>query len=422
MNRHVPGMFLLLTLLLSWGLAQDAVPADQPQSLLIEEWSGSAWIGNYQEQYGYTGWGAVSDTTRSLKLGSTWYLDWQTLVSFDGQGNRTRILRQRSEGENWHELWRWDHIFDLSDQRTSSTYLEHVSDVWQPRKRKLYSYLDNGQLQAEIHQVMVGSDWLNDRRDVRQYGDENQLVQLTRQRWNYDSEVWEDLSRETFEYNTEGQQTIWIGSVLEGSVWEDTWREIRVYDENGRLISVSWEFQWNEEWLVSDRDIFTYFPTGKIQTRTTQFWNIDDGLWADDRQHQYSYDAQDRPVQRVDLFMDSDETWVQEGRNTWTYAPVSIDDVLQPGVFTLSQNFPNPFNPETVIRFFLEEQAKGHLVIYDVLGREVVALLDEEITAGQHEICWHGQDMYQRPVESGLYLARLTVHGQTRSIKMMLLR
>jgi hypothetical protein len=79
-----------------------------------------------------------------------------------------------------------------------------------------------------------------------------------------------------------------------------------------------------------------------------------------------------------------------------------------PAKFNLDQNFPNPFNPSTSITYQLSAVSKITLKIYDILGREVKTLADEEETAGQHAVLWDGTDQHGRRVASGVYYYRLT--------------
>ncbi len=89
--------------------------------------------------------------------------------------------------------------------------------------------------------------------------------------------------------------------------------------------------------------------------------------------------------------------------------------------FKIYQNFPNPFNPETEIPFDLENEEYVRLTVFDVQGRQVTNLLDEHIKAGRHSVVWNAGDEHPKPA-SGLYLARMQAGGQTKSIKLLLLK
>ena len=93
-----------------------------------------------------------------------------------------------------------------------------------------------------------------------------------------------------------------------------------------------------------------------------------------------------------------------------------------PRVFSLHQNAPNPFNPETVIRYDVPAPGgKVTLTVYDVSGRLVRTLVDGVQTAGQHSARWNGRNG-ERGVASGVYFCRMTAPGFSGQRKMVLLR
>jgi hypothetical protein len=106
---------------------------------------------------------------------------------------------------------------------------------------------------------------------------------------------------------------------------------------------------------------------------------------------------------------------------------LSVDDswMSMPQRLLLDQNFPNPFNPITTIRFGLPEPSQVSLKIFDMLGREVVTLINKELSAGYHNYEWNGARL-----ASGMYIYRLTAassNGNTpqhfiQVKKMMLLK
>ena len=93
-----------------------------------------------------------------------------------------------------------------------------------------------------------------------------------------------------------------------------------------------------------------------------------------------------------------------------------------PFAFNLSQNFPNPFNPSTTIRYDLPYGSYVRLVVYDVLGKEVIRLTEGYREPGYHQVVWHGRDESGADVSTGLYLGRIATPEFTKSIKMLLLK
>ncbi|MFQ5649863.1 MAG: T9SS type A sorting domain-containing protein [bacterium] len=96
---------------------------------------------------------------------------------------------------------------------------------------------------------------------------------------------------------------------------------------------------------------------------------------------------------------------------------------LVPTDFQVSQNFPNPFNPSTSIRFGLPNDENVTVRIYDLLGREVKTLInDEPHSAGFHVVTWTGQNKNGRAVASGLYIYRITAGAFSQTRKMLLVK
>ncbi|MCX6159774.1 MAG: DUF1028 domain-containing protein [Ignavibacteriae bacterium] len=88
-----------------------------------------------------------------------------------------------------------------------------------------------------------------------------------------------------------------------------------------------------------------------------------------------------------------------------------------PVYFVLYQNFPNPFNPNTVIKFSLKEKVFASLKIYNVTGEEVATLMNSDLNAGSYEFKWEPSGL-----ASGVYYYRLTAGDFTDTKKMLLIR
>ena len=93
-----------------------------------------------------------------------------------------------------------------------------------------------------------------------------------------------------------------------------------------------------------------------------------------------------------------------------------------PEQFKLFQNFPNPFNPTTTIRYFLTKSTRVMLKIYNTLGQEMRTLVDEKQTAGQYSVIWDGLDQFGMMASSGIYIYNIEAGEHTESRKMLLIR
>ena len=94
---------------------------------------------------------------------------------------------------------------------------------------------------------------------------------------------------------------------------------------------------------------------------------------------------------------------------------VEPDDV--PGRFLLEGNYPNPFNPETTIRYALPERARVRLMVYDVLGRKVAVLVDDDQLPGSYTARFDAASL-----PSGAYVYRLEAGSFSETRKMVLLK
>jgi hypothetical protein len=100
----------------------------------------------------------------------------------------------------------------------------------------------------------------------------------------------------------------------------------------------------------------------------------------------------------------------------------SVFTHLVPGQFQLYDNHPNPFNIQTKIAYDLPTATHVKLDIFNMLGRHVATLVDEQQSSGHYQVEWDGRDINGQTVSSGLYMYRLTVPGFDESKKMMLLK
>jgi len=91
-------------------------------------------------------------------------------------------------------------------------------------------------------------------------------------------------------------------------------------------------------------------------------------------------------------------------------------DVI-PNKYKLSQNFPNPFNPSTKIRYSVPQSSNVVIKVFDILGNEIEILVDEQKTTGTYEITWYAESL-----PSGIYFYQLQTSGFIETKKMVLMK
>jgi len=174
--------------------------------------------------------------------------------------------------------------------------------------------------------------------------------------------------------------------------------------------------------------------TYSLVMNETWVFNLDDTSWTKDinsinppelYQHMMSQTCLDG-TKFVVLFGGASNSG--EINETWTFGggdyitDLQSEIVRTPSVFSLNHNFPNPFNPTTIIRFGVPERSNVVLKIYDILGSEVATLVNEEMDAG-----WYERSFNAVSLSSGVYIYRLEAVSMAEqserfiSIKKMLL-
>jgi hypothetical protein len=88
----------------------------------------------------------------------------------------------------------------------------------------------------------------------------------------------------------------------------------------------------------------------------------------------------------------------------------------------LEQNYPNPFNPITQIRYTLPYEGLVSVKVFDMIGREVVTIVDGQQSAGYHAVEWDGRNSHGQQLSSGVYLYRLRAGSFVETRKLMIVR
>ncbi|RPH95559.1 T9SS C-terminal target domain-containing protein [candidate division KSB1 bacterium] len=113
--------------------------------------------------------------------------------------------------------------------------------------------------------------------------------------------------------------------------------------------------------------------------------------------------------------------WREPGDTTNLIMTVSAVDeptlVGEPVSYLMAENYPNPFNPSTMIRYSIPAAGKVGLFVYDITGREVAELVNTYQTAGTYAVPFNGSDL-----SSGIYFYRITVNQQTFTNRMVLMK
>jgi hypothetical protein len=137
-------------------------------------------------------------------------------------------------------------------------------------------------------------------------------------------------------------------------------------------------------------------------------------------------------VKGIGIYYISQEAYTRVTLNKFHIIPDGISNPKNSYEFTpkvlLLNNYPNPFNPETKVKFIIKDNSNVILTIYDIIGREIKSLYEGQLYSGEHIFFWNGKDEHSQSVPSGVYFCRFTLFDRngiflgSESKKMLLMR
>lgn len=183
---------------------------------------------------------------------------------------------------------------------------------------------------------------------------------------------------------------------------ENTWNVVDLSNRNLRV--TSGDFYVSLQWLQANKPSLGYdeeFP------HAARSWYFNGSKWAN--------------------FIDDGDPWdkrdIMIGVGFHGITTVESSEPAEiPTIFYVTQNFPNPFNPETSLLYHLPEAATVEIVIFNVLGEKIRMLVDESKPAGTYSVKWNGTNELGDIVSSGIYFCVVKAGKFTEKRKMIFIR
>jgi hypothetical protein len=201
--------------------------------------------------------------------------------------------------------------------------------------------------------------------------------------------------------------------VFGGSGWDDI-QALSALNDGGFILAGNRYNEYNESediWLIRINEM------GDILWTTT----LGDGA------HEVAYDVRQTAdngyivaAMKHNRELGVDQTWLI--RYADEISSITKPDKQLPEKFVLEQNFPNPFNLTTSIRYQLPLTVDVELTVYTLLGQKVATLVSETQPAGSYQVTWRGTDQFGEHVSSGIYLYKLETATDVQVKKMILIK
>jgi hypothetical protein len=280
----------------------------------------------------------------------------------------------------WSDYYREVSYFNYDLTAVIKTYSDfYRNNVWEKDRYYYSSYRQDHDFGDEY--VWNGSTWTYDFSYHAIYNDNHTRDSFI----YYRSEINNICERsEKYLYDNEKLKECRIYN-KDSSNLNLTEKIIYEYDNTGMMITEKYFYKTNEEWINKKRIVYSYNSHGYTSSKLTQ---SSSGLdWNNETLEECEY-----------------------------YFPliVKILDIV-PNAYKLEQNYPNPFNPSTQIKFYLPMKSYVKLSVYNILGEEIITLVNGELTAGEHETVFNAKN-----IPSGVYFYKLQTREGTLIKKMLL--
>ncbi len=358
--------------------------------------------------------------------------------SYDSNGNLINYISKRWENGQWINAHHATIFYDSLGNKTFVLVLQGKDSSWVNNAQATYFYNSCGDLIIYLEESWNGSKWVNSFRRTNTYDSNYVLISSLFQNWS--GSDWTGHSwRRSYTYDLNGNMVLDLSEHLNNNKWENTAQFIYTYDKKDNKLTYLYK-TWSEgEWVSVFRYFFTY-DNNKNRILTKEE-NWEENKWVNALKITQTYNANgELDSAKTEMWWDS--SWVPGNGTVWMYDNdgnsrhyfgskfkiyyASLTDVKNEELhikdYSLSQNYPNPFNPSTIITYSISPNVQSglsnvSLKIYDVLGREIVTLVNKEQSAGNYEVQFNGSSL-----TSGIYFYKLQSGNFAESKKMLLIK
>ncbi len=279
-----------------------------------------------------------------------------------------------------------------------------INQQWNYSLQEFFNYNNNGLLETYTVQSRYNNNWVNIFKENYLYNSFNKIAEKKNEIAVADT--WLNDSRETFTYNTSGSLTNYQQEIWQINAWVNLTKLEYLYNSNGKIIIARKETYVNNAWQLDTKIYYSYneennFTSGNCMVFENDTWVPGTGVY-------------------ITTFNQGEDTLYYYGKNInidliKITETEDTDNIVNN--FSLSQNFPNPFNPSTNISFTIPNSGFVTLKVYDILGKEIATLINEELNAGNYTKTFNATNL-----SSGVYFYKLQTSKFSETKKMILMR
>ena len=371
---------------------------------LREKWNGSQWINDRKDTLTYNDYGNLVHELSELWINNQWQKVLQWTYTYNSNGKETLKISEYWSTDKWQNEWRFSSSYDSTGKLLSYTKEEWEGSQWVYEKRYSYTYGSIGNLS-----LFFSEEWWDDNqwhdigRIIYSYdNDGNMILELSEYHYTFDS-IWIKNYENTFIYDSYGNMVTKLSDIGDG---ETSYKGTYTYNSDSKIIQWIGEHWKENQWVKEGEYTCTYDLDGNVVNYLSEQWDATQWIGINDNLEFYD------SFGRYYRYNDASEV------NIYYSTLTDIEEVdLNILDYSLSQNYPNPFNPETIISYQLPASNHVNLKVYDLLGRELVTLVNQKQKSGNYEVIFNAENL-----PSGVYLYRIEVGNFSDSKKLLLLK
>ncbi len=411
---------------------RDGYIIDTYKEYTHQEWQQGAWVNEYYEvaEIDTAGDAWTWTSTEYLWDNGQWLQDHKYVVKTTPMlGDDPKFIESYSyvwSSNSWVALSRISYQYEGISLKAALIEIAIDVNVFFPFQKYEYGYNQLNQLTDETI-FNYESDWKPASKKTLTYDNAGNMVDLLEANWRENN--WLDTLRTAMSYN----QLSLVDETIE-SFFENR-QEIPIrkmnysYNSVGQTILMSTYLYLESTWEEMQKDNYEYNTDDLLTTLLIEV-RFANGF-VPSAKYSFTYNSQLQEIEALEQKHDG-ANWKNYARVLTNYTPTSVEENLSAVKgFELYNNYPNPFNPTTKIKYAIPAVVTGHpdksgqvapslhvsLKVFDILGNEVATLVNEEKSAGEYSVQFDASTL-----PSGVYIYQLKAGEFSAAQRMILMK
>lgn len=361
---------------------------------------------------------------------------------YDVNNNQTEWIRQFWGGSDWENYTKHLYAYDVNNNQIEDLwYFSFDNSTWVNYSKKSFTYDGNNNLTELLNQAWQ-DPWANEYKHSYTYDGNNNLTEWLGQDWN--GSAWVNSFKKFYTYDGNNNQIEEIWHLWDNSAWRNYYKYSYAYDINNNLIETL-TYVWDgSAWVNYGKDTYTYDGNNNLTEKLRQYW--ENSVLVNYEKYSYIYDGNNNLTEYLNQSWDGSAwlniwkysytfngnnnlteelyqtgygfDWVNGFKLIYSYIPTDVTEITSEfNDYSLSNNYPNPFNPSTTIRYSISTTSQVTIKVFDILGNEIKTIVDGEMSLGKYEVLFDASGL-----SSGIYFYQIKAGDFNQTRKMILLK